>query len=41
MNCGVRNGKKFEQAEKLDLQLCVKLYSKSDSSSTEAQIPYI
>ena len=31
MNCGVGNGKKFEQAEKLDLQLYVKLYSKSDS----------
>ena len=30
MNCGLRNGKKFEQAEKLDLQFEVKFFSKSD-----------
>ena len=30
MNCGLRNGKKFEQAEKLDLQFEEKFFSKSD-----------
>ena len=41
MNCGLRNGKKFEQAENLDLQFDVKFYSKSDGWSPEAQKPYL
>ena len=40
-NFGVRNGKKYEQAEKLDLQFDVKFHSKSDGWSFEAQKPYL
>ena len=41
MNCGLRNGKKFEPAEKLDLQIEVKFFSKFDGWSPEAQKPYL
>ena len=41
MNCGVRNGKKFEQVEKLDLQFDVKFYSKSNGRSPETQKPFL